>query len=1326
MTTDYRPYLSRGGGATKKLLVALLVTLVTLTVWIPRALAQTAPTINNPPVAPHSIIAFPQRDFVSASGYAATDKVTVSVVHKDGTEVGRVTGIVPQDDPQTPEFDGLVEVNHPGGACWVGVTPDIRAGDKVRITVEGSGVADETTVADVTAKRPVQTAPDTVQVHGTAQDAAGNPLPLDQLEQRLVVPNNQFALNGKRTLRAPGNGDISYDASGSINWTATYTGLSAADVTKALGAESRGMWLGSNPLAAVESTIFENGAGAIPGPAAPCTAPLEKLPPPPGSELEPPTAPSGLSATANLSSVTLDWTAATDNVGVTSYGIYRNGVAIANVQKPDGTAPAPTTFVDKNLPAGDYTYTVDAADAVGNRGPLSNEVTVTTTVNPAPITAVNEPPVLPHSIIGFPQRDFVSAQGYAPDDIVDVFLIRDGAIIGSATGLIPQDDERTDGFDGLVEVNHPGGGCWEGTTPWMMPGDQIRLVTNKGDRDQTTVSNVTAKRPVQTGPDSIAIHGTAQDAKGNPIDLGQVEERLVANRDAFDLSGKRTLRAPGNGDVSYDVPGSINWTATYKGIDAADMDRALNRAESRVLWLGHDPLAGAELTIYEVGTTAVPVDKGPSAPCTAPTAFKPPAPAADTTAPDAPTNLDATVLGGNDVKLTWTKSSSADVIGYGVYRDDKLVGEVRGDRLADSPLTFTDSGVAQGTYNYTVKAFDAADNHSAASNSVTANTVDVPPAPGAVNEPPKSPHSIISFPQRDFVSATGYAQTDQVRVDIVRGGNVVSSTPDITPQDDPGTPGFDGLVEVNHPGGGCWNVNTPDIRPGDKVRLTVTNSGALPDQTTSYDVTAQRPVQTASDTVVIHGTAVDPATGGPVDIGQLEQRLVSGKDLFDLNGKRTLRAGAGAEGTLTYDAPGSTKWTATYKGLSAADVTRALAAESRAVWLGHAPLVGNELTIYENGPGVVGGPSTPDCTAPLEPSAPQASATPASLNFGNQSAVPATTSTPKNITLSNSGTSDVKVSDTYIAGANPGDFAIGSKTCPATLAAGASCTVNVTFSPKAVGARTASLNLRTNAANQGDISTSLTGNGINAAAPSAPGAPAQSLPTVSQLLVDNAALANSKIPVKLNWTASTGTVTSYQLQQSTNGGAFTDVTPQPGTASSTTLNLAMGTTAAPSSYQFQVRACNGADCSAWVSGPNFKLAPIDDSNRANLSYGGTWTTQALAGAYGGSVSFASTAKDKVQFNKLTYTVPGSSIAWVSTLGPDRGKATVTVDGGPAQQVDLYSATRQPAKVVFAANNLNGPAEHTITVQILGTKNASSTGTRVDMDAIVALGATPKQ
>src|SRR4051794_36096764 len=282
--------------------------------------------------APGNIISFPSRDFVSASGYDINKLYTVEVQHPDGRVAGTVTDLVPKEDPTTPGL-GLIEINHPGGYCWNGVTPDIRAGDIVRIKSQDAiPTVGESTVRNVTAKRPVQTAPDTIQIHGTAQDTSGNPLPEAELEQRLVVPGDAFLKNGRRTLRATNtggpDGNLKYDAPGSTKWTATYTGLVEADIDRALGAESRGMWI-DPVLPSTESTIFENGASAVAGPSAPCTAPLEKLPPPPGSETTPPSDVTGLNRAATNTTVTLDWTAATDNIGVTDYGVYRDGVAIA-------------------------------------------------------------------------------------------------------------------------------------------------------------------------------------------------------------------------------------------------------------------------------------------------------------------------------------------------------------------------------------------------------------------------------------------------------------------------------------------------------------------------------------------------------------------------------------------------------------------------------------------------------------------------------------------------------------------------------------------------------------------------------------------------------------------------------------------------------------------------------------------------------------------------------------------------------------------------------------------------------------------------------------
>src|ERR671932_1046010 len=207
-----------------------------------------------------------------------------------------------------------------------------------------------------------------------------------------------------------------------------------------------------------------------------------------------------------------------------------------------------------------------------------------------------------------------------------------------------------------------------------------------------------------------------------------------------------------------------------------------------------------------------------------------------------------------------------------------------------------------------------------------AQTAPAIPAPTTINNPPVAPLQILVFPQRDFVSASGYTQDDRVIVSVIHpNGTTFSTDPNapIVPQADPrAAPGapFAGIVEVNHPGGACWFQTTPDIIPGDKVRITIVANAVdgtrvgRADETTVANVTAQRPVQVSANTVQIHGTAVDATTGGPIDPAQLEQRLVANRQVFLVNGRRTLRAtaAAGADGTLAYDSPTSTSWTATY------------------------------------------------------------------------------------------------------------------------------------------------------------------------------------------------------------------------------------------------------------------------------------------------------------------------------------------------------------------------------------------------------------------------------
>jgi hypothetical protein len=80
--------------------------------------------------------------------------------------------------------------------------------------------------------------------------------------------------------------------------------------------------------------------------------------------------------------------------------------------------------------------------------------------------------------------------------------------------------------------------------------------------------------------------------------------------------------------------------------------------------------------------------------------------------------------------------------------------------------------------------------------------------------------------------------------------------------------------------------------------------------------------------------------------------------------------------------------------------------------------------------------------------------TPSTLDFGNQTIN--TTSAAKIVTLTNNSTSTVSNIAITIGGSSPTSFA-QTTTCGATLAAGATCTIGVTFTPAAAAAASATL-----------------------------------------------------------------------------------------------------------------------------------------------------------------------------------------------------------------------------------------------------------------------------
>lgn len=115
-----------------------------------------------------------------------------------------------------------------------------------------------------------------------------------------------------------------------------------------------------------------------------------------------------------------------------------------------------------------------------------------------------------------------------------------------------------------------------------------------------------------------------------------------------------------------------------------------------------------------------------------------------------------------------------------------------------------------------------------------------------------------------------------------------------------------------------------------------------------------------------------------------------------------------------------------------------------------------------------GGGSSPPAPAPI------ASLSTMGLTFSQQSV--GSTSAAQNATLSNTGNALLSISGIALGGANSGDFA-QTNTCGTSVAAGANCTISVTFTPTATGARSASISI-TDTASGSPHSFHLAGTGF--------------------------------------------------------------------------------------------------------------------------------------------------------------------------------------------------------------------------------------------------------
>jgi hypothetical protein len=120
---------------------------------------------------------------------------------------------------------------------------------------------------------------------------------------------------------------------------------------------------------------------------------LDMNQPVPPKDTTPPTAPGTLSATGGVEQASLTWGAATDDVRLARYNVYRSTTSGFAPSPANRIAqPASASYTDTGLAAGIYYYVVTAVDGVGNVGPASNEASAIVTPDTiAPTVALTSP-----------------------------------------------------------------------------------------------------------------------------------------------------------------------------------------------------------------------------------------------------------------------------------------------------------------------------------------------------------------------------------------------------------------------------------------------------------------------------------------------------------------------------------------------------------------------------------------------------------------------------------------------------------------------------------------------------------------------------------------------------------------------------------------------------------------------------------------------------------------------------------------------------------------------------------------------------------------------
>lgn len=468
-----------------------------------------------------------------------------------------------------------------------------------------------------------------------------------------------------------------------------------------------------------------------------------------------PSTPSGLTAAApTAATVKLTWNAATDNVGVTSYKIYRNGSvnAMATV-----TAPA-VTFSDSTVSANTtYTYTVTALDAAGNQSAHSVPASVTT-----PATADTTPPSVPTALSGNATSTTsvaltwnVSTDNSGGSGLAGYHIYRGSALVASPTTNSFTDSGLTaataytysvSAFDNsangsaasspitVTTQSNPQFSC-AGVSAFICDdfASAATGFTTSGGTWAVSGGTYTLSSPAQATDSTKLLYNQALNTKSVSGDFTMSFDGKTTSTDAFaDFGAIFDYKDASNYYyIDYnrsDDPGTNGIFKVVAGTQTklADFPVTINPSTTYSTKITK---TGSVIDVYRGGTllatatdptfTAGKVGLGSRNDAASFDSLVVITSPADTQAPTAPSGLAVTTPSSSQANLTWNASTdNVGVSGYRIYRNGASTPVA-----TTTSASYGDSGLAASTsYTYTVSAIDAAGNESAKSTTVTVTT----------------------------------------------------------------------------------------------------------------------------------------------------------------------------------------------------------------------------------------------------------------------------------------------------------------------------------------------------------------------------------------------------------------------------------------------------------------------------------------------------------------------------------------------------------------------------------------------------------------------------